>query len=37
MEGGAGPLLGLGVNDVIRMEFHPKGSKDNIEALFPAE
>lgn len=33
--GGAGSLLGLKVNDVIRMEFHPKGSKDNIESLFP--
>lgn len=35
--GGAGSLLGLGVGDTIRMEFHPKGSKDNIEALFPKE
>jgi len=32
--GGAGSLLGLGVGDIIRMEFHPKGSKDNIDALF---
>ncbi|WP_051568670.1 SAM hydrolase/SAM-dependent halogenase family protein [Crocinitomix catalasitica] len=32
--GGAGPLLGLNVNDIVRMEFHPKGSKDNIESLF---
>ncbi len=35
--GGAGSLLGLKVNDVIRMEFHPKGSKDNIESLFPID
>lgn len=33
--GGAGSLLGLHVGDVIRMEFHPKGSKDSIDALFP--
>lgn len=35
--GGAGSLLGLAVGDIVRMEFHPKGSKDNIEALFPRE
>lgn len=33
--GGASALLGLEVKDVIRVEFHPKGSKDNIDALFP--
>lgn len=33
--GGAGSLLGLAVGDVIRMEFHPKGSKDSIDSLFP--
>ncbi len=33
--GGAGTLLGLNVGDIIRMEFHPKGSKDNFDALFP--
>lgn len=33
--GGAASLLGLHVKDAIRIEFHPKGSKDNIEALFP--
>ncbi|WP_066757813.1 SAM hydrolase/SAM-dependent halogenase family protein [Crocinitomix algicola] len=33
--GGAGSLLGLHEGDVIRMEFHPKGSKDSIDALFP--
>ncbi len=35
--GGAGSLLGLHVGDTIRMEFHPKGSKDNIDSLFPTE
>jgi len=35
--GGAGSLLGLSVGDLVRMEFHPKGSKDNIESLFPSE
>jgi hypothetical protein len=35
--GGAGSLLGLSVGDIVRMEFHPKGSKDNIESLFPQE
>ncbi|MCG8573355.1 MAG: SAM-dependent chlorinase/fluorinase [Flavobacteriales bacterium] len=35
--GGAGSLLGLGVGDIIRMEFHPKGSKDNIDSLFPTD
>jgi S-adenosylmethionine hydrolase len=33
--GGASSLLGLDVKDLIRVEFHPKGSKDNIDALFP--
>ena len=33
--GGASTLLGLHVKDTIRIEFHPKGSKDNIDALFP--
>ena len=35
--GGAASLLGLHVKDVIRIEFHPKGSKDNIESLFPKD
>ena len=35
--GGASSLLGLHVKDLIRIEFHPKGSKDNIEALFPKD
>ena len=35
--GGARSLLGLNVGDTIRMEFHPKGSKDNIESLFPQD
>lgn len=35
--GGAASLLGLHVKDMIRVEFHPKGSKDNIESLFPSE
>ncbi|MCB9223489.1 MAG: SAM-dependent chlorinase/fluorinase [Crocinitomicaceae bacterium] len=35
--GGASSLLGLHSKDTIRIEFHPKGSKDNIEALFPQE
>lgn len=33
--GGADSLLGLKVNDIIRVEFHPKGSKDNFDSLFP--
>ncbi len=33
--GGASSLLGLKVNDIIRVEFHPRGSKDSIESLFP--
>ena len=33
--GGADSLLGLKVNDIIRIEFHPKGSKDSIDSLFP--
>lgn len=32
--GGASSLLGLNVGDTIRMEFHPKGSKESINALF---
>lgn len=35
--GGASSLLGLHSKDTIRIEFHPKGSKDNIESLFPQE
>jgi len=32
--GGASSLLGLKHNDVIRIEFHPRGSKDRIDDLF---
>ncbi len=32
--GGASTLLGLKVNDIVRIEFHPRGSKDSIESLF---
>ncbi|MBI3136776.1 MAG: SAM-dependent chlorinase/fluorinase [Bacteroidetes bacterium] len=32
--GGANSLLGLGVKDIVRVEFHPKGSKDRIQDLF---
>jgi S-adenosyl-L-methionine hydrolase (adenosine-forming) len=32
--GGASSLLGLGVKDIVRMEFHPKGSRDTINSLF---
>lgn len=32
--GGASTLLGLKVTDMIRIEFHPRGSKDSIESLF---
>jgi S-adenosylmethionine hydrolase len=32
--GGASSLLGLNVGDTIRMEFHPKGSKESIDSLF---
>ena len=32
--GGASSLLGVHVRDVVRVEFHPKGSKDKIEDLF---
>ncbi|MBD3638728.1 MAG: SAM-dependent chlorinase/fluorinase [Crocinitomicaceae bacterium] len=35
--GGAASLLGLEVKDLIRVEFHPKGSKNNIEDLFVKE
>jgi S-adenosylmethionine hydrolase len=35
--GGASSLLGLHPKDTIRIEFHPKGSKDNIESLFPTD
>jgi len=32
--GGASSLLGLNVKDMVRIEFHPKGSKNRIEDLF---
>ena len=32
--GGASSLLGLKINEIIRIEFHPKGSKDRIDDLF---
>lgn len=32
--GGANALFGLGINDTIRIEFLPKGSKETIESLF---
>ncbi|MFK8039502.1 MAG: S-adenosyl-l-methionine hydroxide adenosyltransferase family protein [Crocinitomicaceae bacterium] len=32
--GGASSLLGLKISDIIRVEFHPRGSKDSIESLF---
>jgi hypothetical protein len=32
--GGAASLLGLKRNDVIKIEFHPRGSKDRIDDLF---
>ena len=32
--GGASSLLGLKINEIIRIEFHPKGSKDRIDELF---
>jgi len=32
--GGASTLLGLKVADIVRIEFHPRGSKDSIESLF---
>lgn len=32
--GGASSLLGLQVKDIVRIEFHPKGSKNTIEDLF---
>jgi hypothetical protein len=32
--GGASTLLGLKVTDLVRIEFHPRGSKDSIESLF---
>lgn len=35
--GGADSLLGLKVHDVVRIEFHPRGSKDNIDELFPRD
>lgn len=34
--GGANSLLGLNVKDIVRVEFHPKGSKDRIQDLFSA-
>lgn len=35
--GGASGLLGLAVKDMVRMEFHPQGSKESIQALFERE
>lgn len=32
--GGANRLLGLGVKDIVRVEFHPAGSKNSIQDLF---
>lgn len=32
--GSASSLLGLKINDIVRIEFHPKGSKDRIDDLF---
>jgi len=32
--GGASSLLGLNLRDIVRIEFHPKGSKENIQSLF---
>lgn len=32
--GGASSLLGLKINEIVRIEFHPKGSKDRIDDLF---
>jgi S-adenosylmethionine hydrolase len=32
--GGASSLLGLKLNEIVRIEFHPKGSKDRIDDLF---
>jgi S-adenosylmethionine hydrolase len=32
--GGANSLLGLNVKEMVRLEFHPKGSKDTIQELF---
>lgn len=32
--GGANSLLGLNVKDIVRVEFHPQGSKDSIQDLF---
>ena len=32
--GGAASLLGLKINEIVRVEFHPKGSKDRIDDLF---
>ncbi len=32
--GGANSLLGLSVKEMVRLEFHPKGSKDTIQELF---
>jgi S-adenosylmethionine hydrolase len=32
--GGANSLLGLSVKEMVRLEFHPKGSKDTIHELF---
>ena len=32
--GGANSLLGLNMKDIVRIEFHPKGSKESIQSLF---
>lgn len=32
--GGANSLFGIGLNDNVRIEFSPKGSKDTLESLF---
>ena len=34
VNGGASSMLGLKPKDIIRIEFHPKGSKDSINDLF---
>ncbi len=32
--GGASTLFGLSINDIVRIEFSPRGSKDTIDSLF---
>lgn len=32
--GGANTLFGLGINDIVRIEFSPRGSKETIDSLF---